>query len=167
MVREHQERVVAYLRLITGTVEVAEEIAQEAFLKLYHERHRIHGPDKIFPWVMITARRMGMKEMKKMRYRCEFTLAEGSLNGISPPCEGGQTTNMISEELQHILEEEINALKPRERELIALRFFTGLQIKEIADVMKLPMGSVGVYLRRALDRLRQRLERRGYKYEDL
>lgn len=166
VVWEHQDRIVAYLKLCTGNMEVAEEIAQEAFLKLYKERERIHGPDKIFPWVMVTARRMGIKEMRKLRYRREFTFAEGALNGLSPHCEGKQTHNIEHEQLNRLLEEEMNALKPRDRELIALRFLSGLQIKEISEVMCLPMGSVGVYLRRALDKLKQRLERRGIKYED-
>lgn len=163
---EFQDRLVAYLRLCTGSVETAEELAQEAFIRLHRERRKIHGPEKLLPWIMVTGRRLAIKEMKRSRYRSEFTVAEGALDGLSPCLGPVQMDRVLEKQLQGILVEEMNSLRPRDREILALRFFAGLQIKEISDTLSLPMGSVGVYLRRALDRLRKRLEERGHSFED-
>lgn len=166
VVLELQDRLVAYLRLCTGSVETAEELAQEAFIRLHRERRKIHGPEKLLPWIMITGRRLAIKEMKRSRYRSEFTVAEGALDGLSPAHGPFQMDHILEKQLQQVLVEELNGLRPRDREILALRFFAGLQIKEIAETLSLPMGSVGVYLKRALERLRRRLEERGHSFED-
>ena len=51
-------------------------------------------------------------------------------------------------------------------ELLALRFFGDLQVKEIAEVMDIPMGSVGVFLQRVLLKVRKMLEQQGISLED-
>lgn len=167
VVRIHYPRLVAYLRLMTGSLETAEEVAQEAFLKAYQERAKLLRPESILPWLMLTARRMALREMSRKRHATEFAMDPQMLSFLGESVEANQSRGVRSEELAGGLERAINRLSPGDRELIVLRYFSELQIKEIADTLEMPMGSVGVKLRRALDRLRRHLEEEGIGFEDL
>jgi RNA polymerase sigma-70 factor (ECF subfamily) len=53
------------------------------------------------------------------------------------------------------LREAMNRLDPRERELVALRFFAGLGHGEIAEVLGISASNAGTRLHRAVDKLRR------------
>ncbi len=49
-------------------------------------------------------------------------------------------------------------LEPRDRELIALRYMEDLKLREVADRLDLPLGTVKVRIHRALGRLRKEMD---------
>ena len=47
-----------------------------------------------------------------------------------------------------------------------MRYFAGLQLKELAEVLEMPMGTVGVKLSRSLVKMRRTMEESGFRLED-
>ncbi|MBX3727747.1 MAG: RNA polymerase sigma factor [Candidatus Sumerlaeia bacterium] len=166
LVRLYHRRLVAYLRLTTGSLEIAEEIAQEAFYLLYRERESLRAPESVLPWILRTAQRLATREMQRRHYRDELSVEPAALASLGLAIAGDQEEVVQLRELAQRLEGALERLKPPERELIVLRFFAGLQIREISETLDMPMGSVGVKLRRSLDKLRTILEEQGLHYED-
>lgn len=153
--------------MITGSHEVAEEIAQEAFIKLFRERTRIIGADRILPWMIVTGRRMAIKETRKLSFRNEHAMPDKTIAFLAPASDSTQLQTAGTTEASKIIQDVLNGMRERDREIIVMRYFADLQIKEISEVLSIPMGSVGVFLRRALDKLKEELEARGMKFEDL
>ena len=67
-------------------------------------------------------------------------------------------TVAIAGEVRKEVAEALEELPPRFRQLVVLRYFDDLSYKEIADTMKMPIGSVMSGLSRARDRLKKLLK---------
>ena len=65
---------------------------------------------------------------------------------------------LLRSETQSRLLEALDTLSQRDRRIVELRYFAGLQQKEIADVMEVSQSNVGVILHRALVALKKMLE---------
>ncbi len=163
----YQARMIGFLMLFTGLRETAEEIAQDAFLKLHKHRESIDGPSKILPWSMITAKRMAIRESGRLFRRLEIPVGPETIRCLGDAVQASQRDSRQREQIAYSLAVSLNGLKRIDRELVVLRFFSGLRIREIGEVLGMPIGTVGVKLRRALDRLAILLEKQGLTREDL
>lgn len=167
IVARFHKRLVGYLKLYCRTLELAEEVAQEAFLAAYHQRREIYGPAQVRPWIYTVARRGAMRELQRKRYELEITLEHDVLDAASPGVAGRQTHGILDEQSRRWIESALKVLSPVERDLITLRFFGELSIKELSATLDMPMGTVGVKMGRALEKARKELERQGVSPEDL
>lgn len=167
VVRAYQRRLIGFLCLFTRRRDLAEEIAQEVFLDAYRQREEVYSAANLRPWLFTLAKRKALKEVARRHYAVEISVEEDVLQSVAPPVNPGQERVALTHQLRAILQEAIGELNPLERELVSLRYFGDLPIKEIAVVLKMPMGSVGVKLGRSLKKLRRSLESRGYRIDDL
>lgn len=159
-------RVIAFIRLFARSRETAEDVAQEVFLAAWRQRSEVRGPAQLRPWLFTLAKRKAMKEMGRKRHSSEFTLEIDDLSALAPNVDEDQRVGLQNSELRGVLEEAIRHLDERDQELVTLRYFAGLQLKELADVLEMPLGTVGVKLSRSLAKMRRTMEERGFRLED-
>lgn len=159
-------RLLGFARLFVASREVAEEVAQEAYVALWQQRAQITGAESIRPWLFTFAKRRAIRVSSRRAATNEVAFDADALEHVAPAVDGTQRRGLLDAQARRALEEAINALGPRDRELVSLRYFAGLQHKELADALSMPIGSVGVTLGRALEKLRQHLEGRGLSLED-
>lgn len=167
------------LFLYTHRRELAEDLSQELFLRAFRKRHLLHHTDNFRAWLLTLARNLAAKEMKRHRYRLEFSFEDfqmasaGSeavpgLGALDPGDEApGAAILLQRQENQAILAQALNDVDPALRELLVLRFFVGLPLREISEMLHIPMGSMGGKLERALQDMRERLEAAGFTWETL
>ncbi len=167
IVQAFQKRLIGFVCLFTRNREVAEEIAQEVFLSAYLQREEVYNVDKLRPWLFTLAKRKAIKETAHRHYSAEIRMEEEVLDAVSPAVDPPQGEGILTDERRRWLLEALGEIATQERELISLRYFGELPIKEISEVLHMPMGSVGVKLGRALKRLRTALEKRGFRLDDL
>ena len=167
VVRMATPRLIAFLRLMVGSRESAEEGAQDALVLLFREREKIVSADKIMPWLFITAKRLAIRETGRKRHRMEYAVDHTVLEDLAGSLDPAQPDHIFLHELSLKLGRALDTLKAEERELIVLRFFSGLQVKEVSEVMGMPMGSVGVKTTRTLEKLRRVMIRLGVNEKDL
>jgi RNA polymerase sigma-70 factor (ECF subfamily) len=161
------KRLIAFVRLFTKNLEVAEEIAQETFLDAFKQRKEIRSGSSLRPWLFTVAKRKAIRWNSRKENALFLAFAEQDIEDLSEGFAPDQLRDVRIKQSGQILETAMEALNPRDRELVALRFFGGLQINEIAESMSIPLGSVGVFLNRSLERIRTALEKRGISPEDL
>lgn len=161
IVEAFHRRILAFLRVQTNDPDMAEDMAQETFLRMLRHRQRLTSPARLPSWLFTVAARLSHRERQK-RNR---PLPETHLR------EPAQTPNPTGELLQRqrdkILLRAIGHLAEGDRQLVNLRYFGGLSIRQLSETLNIPMGSVGVKLSRAQQRLRRWLEGNGYRPEDL
>ena len=137
-------------RLFTDDRNAAEDLVQEAFIRLHKSAHRIQSPVKAAPYlrsiVINLARDHNRRGLMSLRHQ------EAAPAGTSP--EAPEDRLLLNEE-QMLLLDEVRGLSPRQRDCILLRFYLELSEREIADAMSISPNSVKTHCRRGLASLRE------------
>lgn len=167
MVRLYGARIHGFLRCLVRSDETAEELTQEVLIRIYRKCGHVNSPARFESWLFTLARNIAIKEMSRSRYRKEsskeiswFDTWIGSEN--EHPLE-----KISAEQSALLLREALATLDGKRREIMALRYFSDLSLKEISHVMNIPIGSIGTTITRSLESLKQYFDSRGIKVEDL
>jgi RNA polymerase sigma factor (sigma-70 family) len=154
-VRRYQARVFGLARMVVGSAALAEDVAQEAFLKVWRHAGAYdarRGP--VASWLLTITRNAAIDAV---RYRREVPtdpdVLLGALAGNAADLGGPGTDLETADYLRRALRE-----LPREQSTpLVLMVFYGLTAKEIAARDGIPVGTVKTRVRRAYSVLRQRL----------
>jgi RNA polymerase sigma-70 factor, ECF subfamily len=139
-------RVVALLLRIVGDPARAEEIADDAFLKLYRQRLSSDRDHNLKAWLYRTASRMGIDALRAASRRARIesaAAAEAECTHSNSPLGG-----LIQSEEQLQVRRVLARLRPAEARILVLRS-SGFSYKEIAAAFGIRPGSVGTLLNRA------------------
>lgn len=162
VVERFHRPVLAFLRNLLADHDLAEDVAQEVFLQLLEHRANLRGVGQLASWIFTVAVRTARRQEQR------GTVLRGNkmipIKSEFPPDQG---LRLQQEGRSRIVLHALSSLPDTERELLTLRYFAGLSIRELSKAMDMPMGSVGVKISRSLDRLRRELAASGHKLEDL
>jgi RNA polymerase sigma-70 factor (ECF subfamily) len=153
-VRRYQARVVGLAMTVVGSRAVAEEVAQEAFVKAWrHASSYDVRRGRVTTWLLTITRNTAIDAV---RYRRETPmdpdiLTSVLLSGDAWPDTADRFTT--TEEIRDALA----ALPPNQSRPVVLMTFYGLTASEIAERDGLPVGTVKTRVRRGLGALRQRM----------
>ncbi len=77
---------------------------------------------------------------------------------MTPGGEPDAETQMFAKQIQHRLEVALARLSDRQRAVFSLRHYDGMALEDIADVLKLDVGTVKAHLFRAVAKMREELK---------
>lgn len=151
------KRVFAYIVSRTGNMEIAEDIACRAWQKAYDKQHQFNSK-KGMPeqWIFTIARNEVNKHFRFWQLRLFFSLTEQEENTRST--EKMPLEWLEQRERQQKLLVALECLASRERDLVSLKFQSGLNNRQIAEMTGLSESNVGTILNRAINKLRTQLE---------
>lgn len=145
-----------YAYRLTHHHETAQDIVQQAFLNLQTHLDTVNQPR---PWLYTTVHHLAMDHLKRSQRavnpsQCETESDTASASGIETvdpsPLPDAQLEYVESIGLTRL---SIEKLKPKQREVIQLKFHEGLSYKEIAAATGLSISNVGYILHQALQSL--------------
>jgi RNA polymerase sigma-70 factor (sigma-E family) len=139
--RAHQPELVRIATLIVGSRPQAEDLVQDAFVRVHAKWDRIETPEPYARRAVVNACRSHLRR-RVLERRHHATLET-------------QVTDLDARELLDALER----LPLRQRTVVVLRYYAGLSEREAAEAIGCPTGTVGSLLHRALARLREQIER--------
>jgi len=151
LVRRHLSKAVAVAQRVTGSRGDAEEIAQEAFLRLYQNLDRIESPEHLAQWLRKVTWRCGIDEVRRAGHGKEV-----AVDDLPEPAAAAREGDLL---LEGRLRALVASLPPRARMMVVLRYQEDLSLAEIADVMGIPLNTVKSGLARAVGVLREKLTR--------
>jgi RNA polymerase sigma-70 factor (ECF subfamily) len=144
--------------------DVAEDIAQEAFLRAYRSLDRFETGRPFGPWISRIAANLAINERRSPRAR-EEELDEA--HSEAPAAQAGPLQGVLEREASEVLERALDQLPREQRAVFVLRVFEELSYQEIADALEISAGTVMSRLSRAREKLRSLvgpyLARRGRK----
>lgn len=153
LVRRHESRVRALLmRLSGGNGVLADDLAQEVFLRAFRGLEAFEGRSKFSTWLYRIAynvylnHRSRAKELSPLPKH--FEPAQDSRIGCGDPGVA---------DLRRDLEKAIATLPPRYRSVLVLFYLEEISYPEIAEVLDLPLGTVKTHLHRAKKMLKSQL----------
>ena len=142
-----------------GDQELAKDLTIESLGKAFKKLH-LYTPNYVFStWLFTVARNHCIDYLRKNK------LATVSIDKMMLDEDGKRNTfDLISKDLNPeeklekkqriaILRQIVDKLKPKYRDLVKLRYFKELSYEEIADVLRLPLGTVKAQLHRSREQL--------------
>jgi RNA polymerase sigma-70 factor (ECF subfamily) len=152
---------------MTGDLHRAEDLAQEAFSRVFARRRDYQPAAKFSTWLWRIAINLCHDELRRRQRRPEHSLdAETDEGGESASHQfpgNALTPAEVVEKLEQaeIVRRALQQLAEPYREVVVLRHYEGLKFHEIAEVLGIPEGTVKSRMFEALDRLAVILKRLG------
>ena len=135
---------------ITLDKEVAREIAQEAFLRLWERRDQFAAGSNEAAWLMRVTTNLAISHRRGVLARLRYRPAE--------PAEADPAALAITRMEGHAMRLALLDLKPRERAVLALRYQQGLSFADVGAALGRPEATMRTWCHRALEKLQRRLE---------
>jgi RNA polymerase sigma-70 factor (ECF subfamily) len=154
VVRRYQRRVYATALRIVRSHDVADDVAQEAFVKAWRALDRFDTGRPFGPWVCRIAANLAVNHVRSPRAR-EEGLSDGHLE--TPTGAADPLGQVLEQEAARVLDEAVAALPVEQRAVFVLRAVEELSYDEIAEALGLQPGTVMSRLFRARERLARAL----------
>jgi RNA polymerase sigma-70 factor (ECF subfamily) len=167
LVRRYERPVFSLVYRMVRDREVAEDLAQDTFVKVLNHIDRYSPEFKFSSWLFKIANNVAIDHLR--RRRLDTVSIDGAPDATSASEVEASTIQLASEqespleelasrELGSAIERAIGALRPQYRACIMLRHVEGRSYEEIAATLDLPLGTVKTYIHRARHELRRALE---------
>ena len=146
--------------------ETAEDLAQETFIKVLNNLDRYSPEFKFSSWLFKIANNLTIDHLR--RRRVDTISIEGAPDAVTAESAKATSISVVSadespleelesRELGTAIERAIGKLRPGYRACIMLRHVEDKSYEEIAEIVKLPLGTVKTYIHRARHELRAAL----------
>ncbi len=146
-------RLVRLARMFTDDRNAAEDLVQEAFIRLHRAAHRIKDPSKAAAYlrsiVINLARDHNRRGLMSLRHQ------EALPPGSAP--DAPEDVLELDEQRRRVID-ELRDLSARQRDCLLLRFYLELTEQETAEALGISKNSVKTHCRRGMEALRVRLE---------
>ena len=151
--RENYAAVVALVYALSGTRPVAEDLAQEAFLRAHRDWARVSTMDHPSAWVRRVALNLARSRLRRLRAEstARFKIGVG----------GGASTGDRHELESEAFWREVRRLPARQAQAIALHYVEDLSVAEVAETLGVANGTVKALLHQGRERLGRQLSAKG------
>ncbi|HWP81667.1 MAG TPA: sigma-70 family RNA polymerase sigma factor [Bacteroidota bacterium] len=148
-------------RMIRDKDEV-EDLTQEAFIKAFTSLSSFNDEYAFSTWLYKIATNncidyLRRKKLQTMSINKPMESTDGDMSFELPDTSFIPDNEMILTQRRKFLEEAINSLPPKYRQVIILRHREEKEYQEIADLLKLPLGTVKAHIFRAREMLNKYL----------
>jgi RNA polymerase sigma factor (sigma-70 family) len=153
LIRRHQKLVFALSKRFLGDATSGRDVVQDVFLSVWMERDRYRPAGRFRAWLVAMALnrcRMLVRSRRGDVRRAEA--AEQVTTGLPPPPDK-PLQELLEDETRRQVRQKLARLPEKLRIVVALRFGRDLALAEIAEVTKMPLGTVKSYLSRGLAQL--------------
>lgn len=164
IVRRYQRPVIRLLVRLTGDPALAEDLAQETFVKAFRSLAAFDATRRLSSWLFRIAHNTGIDALRRMKTsRVQPAPADGpdapAREIASPPAPDP----VERRELGRALEDALAQLRPDQRTAVVLRYEEGLAFEEIGRVLGIPETTARSHVHRARKELARVLSQAGWE----
>lgn len=157
LIRAHQHSLYAYLLRLSGRPEVAEDIVQDAFVRVLTNLHRFDPRYRFSTWLFTIAKRLYVNACQKLKPRYDTDVVGGARSDCAEPSSPTAETEVWSAACD-TLQKALAHLGPEQRDIVLLFHQQGWPIALIAEHRNMPEGTVKSHLHRAREKMRRFIE---------
>lgn len=165
LIERHSRRVKEYIRMMVKDNDVADDIFQETFIKAVRviDEGRYTDNGKFLSWVLRIAHNQvidyfrSRKQLKQVNEADAGFNVLGTLRFAEQTIEDDMVATQISSDVRHLVER----LPDEQREVVMLRYFSGLSFKEIAEQTDVSINTALGRMRYALINLRKMIKEKN------
>lgn len=158
VIEMYQSVLLRYASRVLNNSDAAQDIVQEVFIRLHGNWNRIRKQGSpLKGWLYRTTHNVAVDYIRK-ESRLRLLHERQSKD---PANQIDREAHACLNERETLVFEHINALKPKEREVLALRLLEGMSYRDIAGVLNRTEGYVGTLIHTASKKLTQSLRKAG------
>lgn len=164
----YQNRLIALLEHVVGKRELAEDLTQDVFLRVYRARKRYEPGAKFSTWLFTIANNVAANALRSQSRRHEVNLAQRGTNSstsiptleqLAQAASGFMPARQFEKaEMRDVIRRAMTTLNERQRMAVLLSKFEGMSYEEIAETMQMSTQAIKSLLSRARSNLREILE---------
>ena len=143
LVRAYDQSVLRLAMNLLRSPEDAQDVYQEAFLRVYKNLHNFRFDCSFHTWLYRIVTNLCLDQMRKRKVRREeptvISTSEGLLDRADsipePRADGDPQRSLFSGQLRRKIKEVLNGLTPRERMVFEMRHYQGLRLRNIGEIL--------------------------------
>ena len=147
---EHYRSLLGLARLLVDDRGSAEEVVQDAFVRLHRAWPGLRDPGAAAGYLRSTVLNLSRGQLRRRAVVRRHATADVDVQVADDPAVRGEERRIVAA--------AVRALPRRQRECLVLRFYLDLGEREIAEALDISPGSVKTHVHRGLAALNQRLE---------
>ncbi len=155
LVERHMKDAYNIAYSFTGDHHAAEEVAQEAFVRVFRSLHSFRGDSSFGTWLYRIVTNLSLNRVKavaRRRLHEVLTVEEEPVVAAEPG------PDFHAGETRALIERALHELPTMQRAVVILRHIDGLTTKQVSNILGCTEGTVKTHLFRGLEKLRQKLE---------
>ena len=165
LLNKYRKPIINFMYRMTRNQAVAEELAQEVFLRVYRSRETYRAEARFSTWLYRIATNLGVNHARDTRHERSASTVyldeTDSETGTTP--DGADSTpgvesTLLRDERMAAIRDFVMALPDRQRTAVLMHKYEGLDYKQIGDVLKLSESATKSLLFRAYQTLRDKLK---------
>tara|TARA_Y100000590_G_C15407660_1_gene896367 strand:+ start:240 stop:863 length:624 start_codon:yes stop_codon:yes gene_type:complete len=147
LVLKYQSRIIGIVMKYVKDIQIAEDVAQETFLKAYKSLDSFREESAFYTWIYRIAANTAKNYLTSKKRKKEYSETELQTSTEQPnlfDIPGGDSPEEIlaANNLREVILESLSSLTEDIRTAISLREFENLSYEEIAEVLNCPIGTV-------------------------
>ncbi|HSC26326.1 MAG TPA: RNA polymerase sigma factor [Vicinamibacterales bacterium] len=167
IVRRYQRPIISLVARIVGDRTLAEDLAQETFVKAFRSLAGFDTTRRLSSWLFRIAHNTALDALRRSRPAGVVTSTTHQADGLPrpEPAVPPEADPVERQALARALDAAMNQLRPEQRSAIVLRYDEGLSFDEIGHVLGIPEATARSHVHRARKRLSQLLTEAGWSPE--
>lgn len=165
LIERHSRRVRDYIRMMVKDHDAADDLMQETFIKAVRhiDEGRYTDNGKFLSWVLRIAHNQVIDFFRQKKSAKSVTESEAGFGilGTLRFAENNVEDNIIASQIEADVRRLIDALPDEQREVVMLRYFSGMSFQEIADQTEVSINTALGRMRYALINLRKMIKDNG------
>jgi RNA polymerase sigma-70 factor (ECF subfamily) len=143
--------------------EDVEDIVQDVFVSVYQSIQSFDPMQKFSPWIYRVAHNHFVNAIKK-HSRNPLTLLDFDILLSHTVHEDPLQAEKDRKEMKEMIDRGLNEISDKYREILILYYLEEMQYKEIAEILQVPTGTVGIRIRRAKEALQVAYKKMNIQY---
>ena len=165
LIERHSRRVRDYINMMVKDRDVAEDIFQETFIKAVRviDEGRYTDNGKFLSWILRIAHNQVIDHFRAQRQSKAVTESEAGYDvlGTLRFAERTVEDSMVSDQIERDVRALVELLPAEQREVVMLRYFSGLSFKDIAEQTEVSINTALGRMRYALINLRMMIKEKN------
>jgi RNA polymerase sigma-70 factor (ECF subfamily) len=165
LIEKYHRQIVHFMFRMVHNQAVAEELAQEVFLRVYRSRASYRAEAKFTTWLYRIATNLGVNHARDNKYEraaqnvyLDQPDPETGTTPDVPDAHASVEQDLVRQERFRAIREQVMALPERQRSAVLMHKFQEMDYKQIGEVLKLSESATKSLLFRAYQTLRERLK---------
>ena len=154
----YKDRAYSLALYMTGRADLADDITQQAFVRVHRSLHRFREEARFETWLHRIVANLCIDERRKETRARTVPLEEASVAELVSAERSDRTT--LARDRAVFLSKVLETINAQSRAAILMKYVSGMSYDEIAQAQETTTGTVGSRINRGLKALREELERR-------
>jgi RNA polymerase sigma-70 factor (ECF subfamily) len=154
LVFRYEDKIKRYGRKFLSGYEDIEDIVQQVFLKAYVNIKSFNTSRKFSSWIYRIAHNEFVNAIKKKKKE-PLPFFNPDVIFPHPLSKEPADKKTKEDDIKKIVDECLNKLSPKHREVVVLYYFEEMSYKDMADILRIPISTIGVRIKRAKNIMRK------------